>query len=80
MNHKTIVQFAVLCLQELDAQVGKTLSCHEISKRQGIPLPECAQVIQQLDHAGIVELAETGRVVLCRPVEMLTALDILEAV
>lgn len=80
MNHETVVQFAVQCLQELDAHAGEALSFKEISQRQGIPLLECTQVIRRLGHAGIVELAETGRVVLRRPVEELTALDILEAV
>jgi len=74
------VQVAVMCLQELDAQAGKALSSREISQRRGISLSECTSILQRLSRAGIVELATTGLAVLRRPVEELTALDILQAV
>ena len=80
MNPTQIVQFAVLCLTELDAHQGKAVSCEEISLRQGIPLPECIHIIRRFQHAGIVDVVMPGRVLLRRPVEELTALEIVEAV
>jgi len=80
MNQQRVVQFAVMCLQELDAHAGQAVSVEEISQRRGIPLPECTHVIRQLGVAGIVELAAPDQAVLRRAIEDLTALEILQAV
>ncbi|SRR5258708_4893676 len=80
MNPKRIVQFAVLCLELLDSGVGKPMSYQEISRKLGIPLNECERVLRCLSHAGIVKFAEGSGVILLRPVEEITALEILEAV
>ena len=39
----------------------------------------CLRILRQFDTAGIVQYAEVGKVRLVRPVEDLTALEILEA-
>jgi DNA-binding IscR family transcriptional regulator len=80
MKHQQVVQFAVQCLQALDANQGKPLSLHALSRTQGVPYAECVSVISRLDRAGIVELAAGGSVALRRPVEDLTALEIIQAV
>jgi DNA-binding IscR family transcriptional regulator len=69
-----------MCLQELDAQAGHEMTFQDISARRNIPMAECASVIERLRAAGIVELSSSKRVVLKRPVEQLTALDILHSV
>ena len=74
------VQLAVMCLQELDAQAGKGMTFREISERRNIPMADCTSVIQRLCAAGIVDLTSADRVVLKRPVDQLTALDILQAI
>jgi len=80
MNTQQTVQYAVMCLQALDENAGKPMSLQEISQRQGVPMAECQDIVRHLSEAGIVTLAGPGRVVLLRPVEELTALEILEAV
>ena len=79
MKNQRIVQLAVMCLQALNAQAGQAVSPQEISRSQGVPLEECLRILRQFNTAGIVQYAEAGKVRLVRPVEDLTALEILEA-
>src|SRR5436305_1682186 len=80
MNQQQVIQFAVRCLSELDAQAGEAISYHEIARRLGIPLMDCVRVLRSLINAGIVRLASAGLVRLSRPIEELTALEIVDAV
>ncbi|OGR90511.1 MAG: hypothetical protein A2992_07500 [Elusimicrobia bacterium RIFCSPLOWO2_01_FULL_59_12] len=79
MKNKRIVQFAVMCLQAFGANEGRALSPQEISKHQGVPLEDCLNIIKRFRSAGIVAAASREKVILARPVEDLTAVEILEA-
>jgi DNA-binding IscR family transcriptional regulator len=80
MNHQRTVQFAVMCLQELDQHPAEGLSAKEISRAQGVPFEECVRILESLRHAGIVGRGMPGTFVLLRPVEEITAMDILQSV
>lgn len=79
MKSQQLMQYAVLCLQALDANEGKPLSLLDLSHTQGVPFPTCVRLIHRLNKAGIVEVSG-GAVILRRPVEELTALEIVQAV
>ena len=79
MNHRQLVQFAAMCIAELDEQGGRSLSLQQLSRNQGIPFPVCRKIIRRLDLAGIVKVTD-GKIVLLRSAEEMTALDVLEAI
>jgi DNA-binding IscR family transcriptional regulator len=80
MNNRTLIQYAVMCLQELDQHTHQFLSSRDISKNQGIPRTDCDAVLQRLALAGLIESAEAGQFSLRTPIEDLKALDIIQAV
>jgi DNA-binding IscR family transcriptional regulator len=80
MNYRQRVQFAVQCLEELEAHAQRPVSFQDISQKQSIPLAECTLVVRQLADAGIVSLKENGTVALERPIDEITALELLTAV
>ncbi len=79
MKYPQFVQYAIACLQALDANEGRPLSLIDLSHGQGVPFPTCVRLIHRLKRAGIVDLSG-GSVVLRRPVEELTAMEIVQAV
>ena len=79
MKNQQFVQYAVLCLQALDANGGRPLSVQDLSHSQGVPFATCVRLINRLSDVGIVEVTSDG-VTLRRPVEDLTALEIVQAI
>jgi DNA-binding IscR family transcriptional regulator len=79
MNNRMTVQYALLCLQELDQHHSEALAPHVISARQGIPLPECEGILHRLEEAGLIDSPENEHFALTRPIEELKALEILQA-
>ena len=79
MNNRLTVQYALLCLKELDGSVQSGRTALQLSRTQGIPLPECQTILRQLAAAGIVGLRATGEARLQRPAAELTALEVLQA-
>jgi DNA-binding IscR family transcriptional regulator len=79
MNSTITVQYALLCIQELNQGNAKPLTPRDISARQGIPLPECEGILQRLEAAGVIDCPETGSFALTRPIEDLKVLEILQA-
>ncbi len=79
MKKDQVVQFAAMCLHALDANPGKALSPKEISRYEGVPIRDCQKIIRQLNRAGIVKFVDRTSVQLLRPVEEITALELLEA-
>jgi DNA-binding IscR family transcriptional regulator len=79
MKYQLYVQYAVLCLEALDSCEGQPLSIQELSQSQGVPFADCVHLVHRLSQAGIVEVTPAGAVALLRPVEELTALEILQA-
>ncbi len=79
MNSQMTVQYALMCLQELDAHNSKAISPRDISARQGIPLPECEGILHRLEEAGLIDSPENEHFALTRPIEELKALEILQA-
>ena len=80
MNSPTMTfQYALMCLQELNQCHSEALSPLDISARQGIPLPECEEILHRLEEAGLVDCPEAKHFALSRPVEELKALEILQA-
>jgi DNA-binding IscR family transcriptional regulator len=79
MSNQHVVQFAVMCLQALDDGAGIAMSPQDISKAKGVPVQECQRILHRFQEAGIVQFTKTGKVSLLRPVEELTAVEILDA-
>ena len=80
MNSPTMsVQYALMCLQELNQRHSEALSPQDISARQGIPLPECEEILHRLEEAGFVDSPEKRHFALLRPLEELKALEVLQA-
>jgi DNA-binding IscR family transcriptional regulator len=79
MNSPIAVQYALMCLQELDQRNSEALSPQDISARQGIPLPECEGILHRLEEAGLVDCPEKTHFALTRPIEELKVLEILQA-
>jgi len=79
MNSPMNVQYALMCLQELDQHHSKILSAQDISARQGIPLPECEGILHRLEEAGLIDCPENRHFALTRPIEELKVLEILQA-
>ena len=80
MNQRQTVQIALLCLEALSQTSQKNMTPQDLSRQQGLPLPVCLSTVYRLIQAGIVELREDGSLHLCRSLEDLTALEILNAV
>jgi DNA-binding IscR family transcriptional regulator len=80
MNHQEVVQYAVLCLRALEDHAGEKLTVKQISRLQGVPVEECQRILGRLCNAGIVELVGPGLVQLAKPVDEITAIELLEAV
>lgn len=78
MNNPITVQYAMMCLQELD-DTAKALSPQDISRRQGIPLTECEGILNRLELAGLVDSPTKEQFVLAKPIQEFKVLDILEA-
>ena len=79
MKSRQTLQYAVMCLQELDQHIAQFMSSHEISKRQGIPQAVCEAVLTCLAQAGIIESSEVNQYRLCVPAEEVKVLALLEA-
>ncbi len=79
MNSPLRVQYALMCLQELDQHHSEALAPQEISARQGIPLPECEGILHRLQEAGVIECPGQERFALSRPIEDVKALEIMQA-
>jgi DNA-binding IscR family transcriptional regulator len=79
MNSQITVQYALMCLQELDQHHSESLSPHVISARQGIPLPECEGILHRLEESGVIDGREHEQFALARPIEEINALEILQA-
>ena len=79
MPTRQTVQIALLCLETLEQLTPHAMSPQDLSRRQGLPLPECLGILRRLSNAGIVEMRDERHVRLCRPVEELTVLDVLQA-
>src|SRR5450755_2498912 len=54
MNHQLTVQYALMCLRELEEHGHEAVSSKEISDKQGVPLPECEDILERLADSGIV--------------------------
>jgi len=80
MENRQDVQFALLCLEELDQPYTRALSPLDLSRRLGVHLAACESILGRLSRAGLIEHRPEGTVRLCRPVEEVTALEVLQAV
>ena len=79
MNVRENVQFALMCIQELDHRAETPLLPLEISRLQGVPLEDCLAILKRLHVAGVVRSSPEGRFALVRPAGELTALEVLQA-
>jgi DNA-binding IscR family transcriptional regulator len=80
MNYRQRVQYALLCLRELDSREGDFASLLDISRAQGIPLADCREVFKHLAQAGIVNFSESNQISLQRAMDEVTALDLMQAI
>ena len=79
MKNQQTIQYAVMCLQELDSHPSEFLSSHDISRSQGIPLTYCNVILEQFTQAGLIEASGSKHYRLLVPVEELKVLEILQA-
>ena len=79
MTNSLTIQYAVNCLRELDQEAPRTLTVAELGRRLGVPAEDCSDILDRLEAAGIVDLDLAGGIHLERPVEELTALEIIQA-
>jgi DNA-binding IscR family transcriptional regulator len=79
MENKLTVQYAVQCIEELANDSLGRLSVLELSRRRGIPMDACRNILRRLEEAGILTIDERDRYGLLRSVEDITSLDVLQA-
>src|SRR4051812_17898483 len=79
MDPRQSVQIALLCLKGLDQAAHQQTTVKDLSREQGLSLPLCITTMTRLSEAGIVELFKDGSLRLCRPLDEVTALEILQA-
>jgi len=77
MNDQQAVANALRCLQIIKEHPAES---HEISQATGLPFTTCAQLLQRMHHAGLIDINDEGRFLLERPIDELSPLDILDAV
>jgi len=67
-------------LQELEREESRCLNVQVLSRRGGIPLLDCLEVLERLHNAGIVDAGAGQAFALRQPLESLTALEIIQAI
>jgi len=77
MNKTLAVQYALLCLREIDQH--ETITIREISELQGIPLHDCQDAVERLVAAGYLETTGDGRFSLSQPLDRIHSLELIQA-
>src|SRR5262245_56720233 len=77
LNQK--VRYAVLCLYELSKQLGTYVDTNQIAAHQNIPITYAHKVLQILAHTGFVFAAKGVGYKLARPLDEITAYEVMEA-
>jgi DNA-binding IscR family transcriptional regulator len=80
MTSQLHVQYAVMCLQELDRRNSSYLDVQKISREGGIPQADCREVLKRLHAAGIIDAGTGQTFALRQPLESLTALQVIQAI
>jgi DNA-binding IscR family transcriptional regulator len=74
------MQYALMCLQELDRHGPGFLDARKISRDGGIPADDCREILARLHDAGLLEVGTKESFALRQPLESLTVLQIIEAI
>ena len=77
LNQK--VRYAVACLFELAKVPGEYIDTETMSQRQNVPSAYAHKVLQALCHANLVYSLKGVGYQLARPLNSITALDVMEA-
>jgi Rrf2 family protein len=72
------VRYGVACLYELSKHPGEYLDTETLTKTQNIPCAFAHKILQQLCHAGLVIAHKGLGYKLARPLENITAAEIID--
>ena len=78
MRLKQKIKYAVACLFELAKRAGDYVDAEHIAHQQKIPAAYAHKILQVLAHAGFVFSLKGRGYKLARPLENITALEVIE--
>lgn len=73
------VGYAIGCLHELAKRLGEFVQVAEIAQAQMIPQAYCQKVLLALSYRGLVESVKGRGFTLIVPIEMITTLQVIQA-
>ena len=79
MKLNVCIRYAVACLFELSRHVGEYVDAEQIGRRQNIPIAYAQKVLQRLARAGLLLSQKGLGFRLLRPLESITAFEVIDA-